>query len=357
MPLSPVMSTHAAVGATSAMRLKTVCIAGLRPMIASGERSIVIGECRALTLPAVAAASRERPLRGVDGLGEIERLGEVVERAALDGLDGGVEVAVRGDDDDAGRRGDLAELRERRESVHAGQPHVEEDDVGRMLAGLREPVLRGGRDRDRVLLALERPPQGPGDRLLVVDDQDGGHGFVVGWDRTSLYLSGDAKRPTHGRSTARRLFRDCRDKKTTTPAFPTRSSDVIRTLALAMTALAAPVAVAAEPPKVEIVAHRGASFDAPENTVAAIKLAWEQKADAAEFDVFLSKDGKIVVLHDANTKRIAGVDKKVVDQTLRRAAQARRREVEGREVRRREDADAGGDARDRAGRASACSSK
>ena len=67
---------------------------------------------------------------------------------------------------------------------------------------------------------------------------------------------------------------------------------------------------------VEIVAHRGASYDAPENTVAAIKLAWEQKADAAEFDVFLSKDGKIVVMHDKDTKRIAGVDRKVVDQTL-----------------------------------------
>ena len=91
---------------------------------------------------------------------------------------------------------------------------------------------------------------------------------------------------------------------------------MIHTLALAMTALATPVNVAAAPPKVEIVAHRGASFDAPENTVAAIKLAWEQKADAAEFDVFLSKDGKIVVTHDPNTKRICGVDRKVVDQTL-----------------------------------------
>ena len=66
----------------------------------------------------------------------------------------------------------------------------------------------------------------------------------------------------------------------------------------------------------EIIGHRGASFDAPENTLAAIRLAWEQKADAAEFDVFLSKDGKIVVIHDANTKRTAGVDKRVVDQTL-----------------------------------------
>lgn len=89
-----------------------------------------------------------------------------------------------------------------------------------------------------------------------------------------------------------------------------------RTLALLMTALAAPLAPAADTPRVEIVGHRGASFDAPENTLASVKLAWEQGADAAEFDVFLSKDGKIVVTHDANTKRVAGVDKPVVEQTL-----------------------------------------
>jgi glycerophosphoryl diester phosphodiesterase len=90
---------------------------------------------------------------------------------------------------------------------------------------------------------------------------------------------------------------------------------VTRTLALAMTALAAPVALAADPLKVEIVGHRGASFDAPENTVASFKLTWEQNADAAELDIYLSKDGKIVVIHDPNTKRVAGVDKKVSDQT------------------------------------------
>jgi glycerophosphoryl diester phosphodiesterase len=66
----------------------------------------------------------------------------------------------------------------------------------------------------------------------------------------------------------------------------------------------------------EIIAHRGASWDAPENTVAAIKLAWEQKADASEFDVFLSKDGKVVVMHDRDTKRTAGVAKAVAEQTL-----------------------------------------
>jgi glycerophosphoryl diester phosphodiesterase len=75
------------------------------------------------------------------------------------------------------------------------------------------------------------------------------------------------------------------------------------------------IAIAAAP-KVEIVAHRGASHDAPENTLAALKLAWEQKADASEFDIYLSKDGKIVVIHDADTKRTAGVDKKVAGQRL-----------------------------------------
>jgi glycerophosphoryl diester phosphodiesterase len=90
---------------------------------------------------------------------------------------------------------------------------------------------------------------------------------------------------------------------------------MIRTLAALMTALATTAALAADP-KVEIVAHRGASFDAPENTVAAIKLAWEQKADASEFDIYLTKDGKIVVIHDATTKRTAGAELKVADSTL-----------------------------------------
>jgi glycerophosphoryl diester phosphodiesterase len=67
---------------------------------------------------------------------------------------------------------------------------------------------------------------------------------------------------------------------------------------------------------VDIVAHRGASWDAPENTLAAMKLGWEQGADGVELDLHLSKDGKIVVIHDFDTKRIGGVDKKVVDQNF-----------------------------------------
>lgn len=66
----------------------------------------------------------------------------------------------------------------------------------------------------------------------------------------------------------------------------------------------------------EIIAHRGASFDAPENTLAAVHLAWKQHADAVEIDVQFSKDGHIVVIHDDNTRKTAGVRKKVAAQTL-----------------------------------------
>lgn len=65
----------------------------------------------------------------------------------------------------------------------------------------------------------------------------------------------------------------------------------------------------------EIIAHRGASHDAPENTLPAVELAWKQGADAVEVDVFLTRDGRVVAIHDKNTKRLAGVDKKVADQT------------------------------------------
>jgi glycerophosphoryl diester phosphodiesterase len=68
--------------------------------------------------------------------------------------------------------------------------------------------------------------------------------------------------------------------------------------------------------KPHIIAHRGESFDAPENTLAAINLAWERGAEAVEIDIQFSKDRELVVIHDTDTKRLAGIDKKVVDQTL-----------------------------------------
>ncbi len=55
-----------------------------------------------------------------------------------------------------------------------------------------------------------------------------------------------------------------------------------------------------------IVAHRGASFDAPENTMAAFQEAWKQGADAIEADFSVTADGKVVCMHDKTTSRTTG---------------------------------------------------
>ena len=65
-----------------------------------------------------------------------------------------------------------------------------------------------------------------------------------------------------------------------------------------------------------ILGHRGASADAPENTLAAFALAREQGADGIEFDVQLSKDGHIVVFHDQTVDRVTDGEGKVSDLTL-----------------------------------------
>lgn len=65
-----------------------------------------------------------------------------------------------------------------------------------------------------------------------------------------------------------------------------------------------------------IVAHRGASDYAPENTIPAFKLAWEQDADAIEGDFYLTKDGEIVCIHDASTARVSEVSMNVKYSTL-----------------------------------------
>ena len=56
------------------------------------------------------------------------------------------------------------------------------------------------------------------------------------------------------------------------------------------------------------VAHRGASYLAPENTLASIELAWELGADAAECDVMLTSDQQVILFHDENTRRLTGED-------------------------------------------------
>ena len=66
----------------------------------------------------------------------------------------------------------------------------------------------------------------------------------------------------------------------------------------------------------KLIAHRGASHDAPENTLAALRLGYAQGADAGEVDVHLSRDARIVVHHDADTGRSAGLRQAVAAQSV-----------------------------------------
>ena len=52
-----------------------------------------------------------------------------------------------------------------------------------------------------------------------------------------------------------------------------------------------------------VIAHRGDKVNAPENTLSAFKLAAEIGADAVEFDVKLTLDGEVVILHDQTVDR------------------------------------------------------
>src|SRR5690625_1461776 len=61
----------------------------------------------------------------------------------------------------------------------------------------------------------------------------------------------------------------------------------------------------------EFIAHRGASWLAPENTMASIQLAWEMDVDAVEIDIYLTADDQIVLFHDSRTGRISDADRLV----------------------------------------------
>ncbi len=65
-----------------------------------------------------------------------------------------------------------------------------------------------------------------------------------------------------------------------------------------------------------VMAHRGASKDAPENTIPAFEKAVEMKADFIELDVQETSDGAVVVTHDVNTKRVTGYNEFVWNMTL-----------------------------------------
>ncbi len=64
------------------------------------------------------------------------------------------------------------------------------------------------------------------------------------------------------------------------------------------------------------IAHRGESFDAPENTMSAFRLAAQSGADGIECDIHLTLDGEIVCIHDADTGRVSNADLKIAETSL-----------------------------------------
>lgn len=66
-----------------------------------------------------------------------------------------------------------------------------------------------------------------------------------------------------------------------------------------------------------IIAHRGASATAPENTMAAFKKAIEDKAQAIEVDVRLTRDNEVVVIHDSRLERTTNGRGKIADYYLK----------------------------------------
>jgi glycerophosphoryl diester phosphodiesterase len=65
-----------------------------------------------------------------------------------------------------------------------------------------------------------------------------------------------------------------------------------------------------------VYAHRGASFELPENTIEAFRLALELGADAIETDAHMTRDGRIVLSHDPTGERMAGVARAIRDASL-----------------------------------------
>ncbi|MCF8014722.1 MAG: hypothetical protein K9L65_03305 [Chromatiaceae bacterium] len=68
--------------------------------------------------------------------------------------------------------------------------------------------------------------------------------------------------------------------------------------------------------RVEIIAHRGAASARPENTLSAVVKALEDRADWVEIDVQETADGEVVVAHDSDFMKLAGVDLKVWNATM-----------------------------------------
>ena len=125
---------------------------------------------------------------------------------------------------------------------------------------------------------------------------------------TRLYLQiGDPHRPT-GPSTLPRAAREARRLS------GRATLGIAAVLVLAVTGAVLLTAVATHTKRpVLVIAHRGASAAAPENTLAAFRLAADQGTDLVELDVQESRDGEVVVVHDSDLMKVGKSPLKIWD--------------------------------------------
>ena len=146
--------------------LNTSCIAAETPTIscstpAAGSDAASAGRRGG------SKAQADRPFRDL----QIERLDEVIEGPAADGLDGRFQFAVGRDQDHRDRPEIRVQPFHRGQPIHAGQTHVEHDRIRGLPGGQGEGFLgRCGRG-DAMPHLLAQPSQPPADALLVVHDQ------------------------------------------------------------------------------------------------------------------------------------------------------------------------------------------
>ncbi|GAC1633527.1 MAG: hypothetical protein NVS9B10_28900 [Nevskia sp.] len=105
---------------------------------------------------------------------DVERLRQVFEGAAAERGDGGIEIGMRGDDDDRQLRPQRAHALHQRQAIEAGHADVRDQDVGTLgiLVQRVQQLGRAGKAPDRHAFAAQGFFENPADRLVVVDDPD-----------------------------------------------------------------------------------------------------------------------------------------------------------------------------------------
>ena len=140
---------------------------------ARGQIDDVVSDAHTRGLERRAGSSVQRPEAGKK-LVHAERLGDVVVRAAVEGLDLVTAVDASGQDQDrcGARRADRTH---HVHALHVRQAQVEDDRVGLVVDDAHDGSCAAGRGQDLVAAGAEVDGQGPNDLRLVVDHQHAGH--------------------------------------------------------------------------------------------------------------------------------------------------------------------------------------